>query len=222
MKISKKFQNQIKSILEIIFQKQIKNPYQILIIQILHTHHPLKKINPYEIKRKVKNNRTNKNYQTDIKENISKTVYRKYKVKNQYNYKPTNNIKIDLTKGNYTRPTFNKHIKDNSYSNLSYDINKLQNINLYNNNTYQRKNNNKNNNNNPNYNYNIKTDINNNYDSSSLHSRSRKGSNITSGTVSFRKNSKGGVTNVIQHYSGQRKEYDNYDNNTYDVNKNKK
>ena len=182
----------------------------------------VKKINPYEIKNKIENNRTNKNYQTDIKENIPKTVYRKYEVDNQNNSKPVNNIKIDLTKGNYTRQTFNKHIKDNSYSNLSHDINKLQNLNLYNNNTYQRKNNNKNNNdNNSNYNYSIKTDINNNYDSSSINSRSRKDS-ITSGTVSFRKNSKGGVTTVIQHYSGQKRKYDNYDNNTYDVNKNKK
>ena len=68
----------------------------------------------------------------------------------------------------------------------------------------------------------IKTDINNNNDSSSLYSRSRKSSNITSGINSFRKNSKGGITTVIQHYSGQRRKYDNYDNNTYDVNKNKK
>ena len=185
----------------------------------------VKKINPYEIRNKAENNRTTKNYQTDIKENIPKTAFRKYEVNNNYNSKPVNNIKIDLTKGNYTRQTFNKHNKDNSYSNLSYDINKLQNLNLYNNNTYQGKNNNKNNkdnNSNYNYNYNIKTDITNNYDSSSLYSRSRKSSNITSGINSFRKNSKGGITTVIQHYSGQRRKYDNYDNNTYDVNKNKK
>ena len=185
----------------------------------------VKKINPYEISNKAENNRTTKNYQTDIKENIPKTAFRKYEVNNHYNSKQVNNIKMDLTKGNYTRQTFNKHNKDNSYSNLSYDINKLQNLNLYNNNTYQGKNNNKNNkdnNSNYNYNYNIKTDITNNYDSSSLYSRSRKSSNITSGINSFRKNSKGGITTVIQHYSGQRRKYDNYDNNTYDVNKNKK
>ena len=204
-------------------QDKIKNPISnISNTNIVYTS-SVKKINPYEIKNKNENNRTTKNYQTDIKEKIPKTVFRKYEVNKQYNSKPANDIKVDLTKGNYTRQTFNKHNKDNSYTNLSYDINKLQNKNLYNNSTYQGKNNNKNNNNNnSNYNYNIKTDINNNHNSSSINSGSRKGSNITSDKFSFRKNTKGGVTTVIQHYSGQSRKYDNYDYNTYDVNKNKK
>jgi hypothetical protein len=147
---------------------------------------------------------------------------------NQNNSRTINNIKIDLTKGNYTRQTFNnRHVKDNnSFTNPSYNDNKLQKIHLYNNNTYQRRNND-NTDNKSISNYSIKTDINirnynNNEDSLSVHSRPRRESNITNGDASFRKNSKGGRTTVIQYYSGQRRKYENYDNNTYDINKNKK
>ena len=100
-------------------QETNKNPISnISNTNIVYTS-SVKKINPYEIRNKAENNRTTKNYQTDIKENIPKTAFRKYEVNNNYNSKPVNNIKIDLTKGNYTRQTFNKHNKDNSYSNLS-------------------------------------------------------------------------------------------------------
>ena len=237
-KIPKPNQIKIKNNPQSTIKKPISN---ISNINIVYTSSNQKN-NPNEIKNKIENNRNTKNYQTDIKEKmnnyktkdnqtdlkekIPKNLYRKYEGNNQHNSKPVTNIKIDLTKGNYTRQTFNKHLKDNSYANLSYDINKIQNINLYNNNTYQGRNSNKNNNidTKSNYKYNIKTDISNNNDSSSIFSKSRKDSNFTSGTgnISLRKNSKGGKTTVIQHYSGQRRKYDNYDNNTYDANEDKK
>ena len=232
--IPKPNQNNIKNKPQELNKKPISNISNINVVYTSST----KKNNPNEIKTKVQNNYPIKNYQTDIKEKknnykskenqtdlkdkIPKVLYRKYEGNEQYNSKPVNNIKIDLTKDSHSRQTFNKHINNKSYGNLSYDINKIQNTNIYNNNTYQGKNNNKNNNGNiTNNKYSVKTDIYNNNDSSSLHSRSRKDSNAP-GTIKIKKISKGGITTVIQHYSGQRRKYDNYDNNTHDINKNKK
>jgi len=232
--IPKPNQNNIKNKPQEINKKPISNISNINVVYTSST----KKNNPNEIKNKVQSNYPIKNYQTDIKEKknnykaknqtdlkdkIPKVLYRKYEGNDQNNSRPVNNIKIDLTKDNHSRQTFNRHINNNSYGNLSYEINQIQNKNLYNNNTYQGKNNNKNNNGNiPNNKYSVKTDIyNNNNDSSSLHSRSRKDSNKP-GTINIKKISKGGITTVIQHYSGQRRKYDNYDNNTHDINKNKK
>ena len=232
--IPKPNQNNIKNKPQELNKKPISNISNINVVYTSST----KKNNPNEIKNKVENNNTIKNYQTDIKEKknnykskenqtdlkdkIPKVLYRKYEGNEQYNSKPVNNIKIDLTKDSHSRQTFNKHINNKSYGNLSYDINNIQNTNIYNNNTYQGKNNNKNNNGNiTNNKYSVKTDIYNNNDSSSLHSRSRKDSNAP-GTIKIKKISKGGITTVIQHYSGQRRKYDNYDNNTHDINKNKK
>ena len=233
--IPKPNQNNIKNKPQELNKKPISNISNINVVYTSST----KKNNPNEIKNKVQSNYPIKNYQTDIKEKknnykakenqtdlkdkIPKVLYRKYEGNDQNNSRPVNNIKIDLTKGNHSRQTFNKHISNNSYGNLSYEINQNQNKNLYNNNTYQGKNNNKNNNGNiSNNKYSVKTDIyNNNNDSSSLYSRSRKDSNKP-GTINIKKISKGGITTVIQHYSGQRRKYDNYDNNTHDINKNKK
>ena len=232
--IPKPNQNNIKNKPQELNKKPISNISNINVVYTSST----KKNNPNEIKNKVQNNYPIKNYQTDIKEKknnykskenqtdlkdkIPKILYRKYEGNEQYNSKPVNNIKIDLTKDSHSRQTFKKHINNKSYGNLSYDINKIQNTNIYNNNTYQGKNNNKNNNGNiANNKYSVKTDIYNNNDSSSLHSRSRKNSNAP-GTIKIKKISKGGITTVIQHYSGQRRKYDNYDNNTHDINKNKK
>jgi hypothetical protein len=233
-KIPKPNQNIIKNKPQDLNKKPISNISNINVVYTSST----KKNNPNEIKNKVQSNYPIKNYQTDIKEKknnykakenqtdlkdkIPKVLYRKYEGNEQYNSKPVNNIKIDLTKDSHSRQTFNKHINNKSYGDLSYDINKIQNTNIYNNNTYQGKNNNKNNNGNiTNNKYSVKTDIYNNNDSSSLHSRSRKDSNAP-GNIKIKKISKGGITTVIQHYSGQRRKYDNYDNNTHDINKNKK
>ena len=240
-KIPKPSQNIIKNKPQELNKKPISNTSNINIVYTSST----KKNNPNETNKKNENkNSTTKNYQTDIKEkmnkiknkdnktdlkdNIPKDLYKKYERNNQNNSRTINNIKIDLTKGNYTRQTFNnRHVKDNnSFTNPSYNDNKLQKIHLYNNNTYQRRNND-NTDNKSISNYSIKTDINirnynNNEDSLSVHSRPRRESNITNGDASFRKNSKGGRTTVIQYYSGQRRKYENYDNNTYDINKNKK
>lgn len=240
-KIRKPSQNIIKNKPQELNKKPISNTSNINIVYTSST----KKNNPNETNKKNENKySTTQNYQTDIKDkmnknknkdnktdlkdNIPKDLYKKYERNNQNNSRTINNIKIDLTKGNYTRQTFNnRHVKDNnSFTNPSYNDNKLQKIHLYNNNTYQRRNND-NTDNKSISNYSIKTDINirnynNNEDSLSVHSRPRRESNITNGDASFRKNSKGGRTTVIQHYSGQRRKYENYDNNTYDVNKNKK
>ena len=240
-KIPKPSQNIIKNKQQELNKKPISNTSNINIVYTSST----KKNNPKETNKKNENKySTTKNYQTDIKDkmnknknkdnktdlkdNIPKDLYKKYERNNQNNSRTINNIKIDLTKGNYTRQTFNnRHVKDNnSFTNPSYNDNKLQKIHLYNNNTYQRRNND-NTDNKSISNYSIKTDINirnynNNEDSLSVHSRPRRESNITNGDASFMKNSKGGRTTVIQHYSGQRRKYENYDNNTYDVNKNKK
>ena len=240
-KIPKQSQNIIKNKPQELNKKPISNTSNINIVYTSST----KKNNPNETNKKNENKySTTQNYQTDIKDkmnknknkdnktdlkdNIPKDLYKKYERNNQNNSRTINNIKIDLTKGNYTRQTFNnRHVKDNnSFTNPSYNDNKLQKIHLYNNNTYQRRNND-NTDNKSISNYSIKTDINirnynNNEDSLSVHSRPRRESNITNGDASFRKNSKGGRTTVIQHYSGQRRKYENYDNNTYDVNKNKK
>lgn len=240
-KIPKQSQNINKNKPQELNKKPISNTSNINIVYTSST----KKNNPNETNKKNENKySTTKNYQTDIKDkmnknknkdnktdlkdNIPKDLYKKYERNNQNNSRTINNIKIDLTKGNYTRQTFNnRHVKDNnSFTNPSYNDNKLQKIHLYNNNTYQRRNND-NTDNKSISNYSIKTDINirnynNNEDSLSVHSRPRRESNITNGDASFGKNSKGGRTTVIQHYSGQRRKYENYDNNTYDVNKNKK
>jgi len=188
--------------------------------------YPTTKTYQTDVKEKMNKNK-NKDNKTDLKDNIPKDLYKKYERNNQNNSRNINNIKIDLTKGNFTRQTFNKrHVKDNnSFANLSYNDNKLQKINLYNNNTYQRRNND-NNDNKSISSYSIKTDINNriynnNEDSLSVYSRARE-SNIKNDDVTFKNNLKGGKTTVIQHYSGQRRKYENYDNNTYDVKKNKK
>ena len=231
--IPKPNQNNIKNKPQELNKKPISNISNINVVYTSST----KKNNPNEIKNKVENNYPIKNYQTDIKEKknnykskenqtdlkdkIPKVLYRKCEGNEQYNSKPVNNIKIDLTKDSHSRQTFNKHINNKSYGDLSYDINNIQNTNIYNNNTYQGKNNNKNNNGNiANNKYSVKTDIYNNNDSSSLHSRSRKNSNAP-GNIKIKKISKGGITTVIQHYSGQRRKYDNYDNNTHDINKKK-
>lgn len=242
-KIPKPNQNIIKNKPQDLNKKPISNISNINVVYTSST----KKNNPNEIKNKTENkhliyknyqtdkkekmnSNKNKDNKTDLKDKIPKDLYKKYERNNQNNPRIVNNIKIDLTKGNYTRQTFNnRHVKDNnSFTNLYQNYNKLQNINLYNNNTYQRRNND-NNDNRSISNYSIKTDINirnyynNNEDSLSIYStRERREGNIPNGVISLRKNTKGGRTTVIQHYLGQRRKYENYDNKSYDANKNKK
>ncbi len=52
-------------------------------------------------------------------------------------------------------------------------------------------------------------------ETSSAYSRSRKGSNLTYAPSTNKASLKAGLTTVIQHYRGQRKQYDNYDTNSY-------
>ena len=169
----------------------------------------------------VDKNNNNKNVQSDTKDIIPKDLYKKYEKYNQHTTLPVKKVEIDLTDGKYKRKTFNRENKDNNLkNNLSHDRNKPQNIYIYNNNSYQRRNN-ANNDNKSLYNYSVKTENYNN-DSSSIYTRSRKDSNFSYVPNQMRNSSKGGITTVIQHYSGQRRKYDNYDNNNLEANKNKK
>jgi len=173
------------------------------------------------IKDVVDKNNNNKNVQSDTKDKIPKDLYKKYEKYNQHTSLPVKKVEIDLTDGKYKRKTFNRENKDNNLkNNLSHDRNKPQNIYIYNNNSYQRRNN-TNNDNKSLYNYSVKTENYNN-DSSSIYTRSRKDSNFSYVPNQMRNSSKGGITTVIQHYSGQRRKYDNYDNNNLEANKNKK
>lgn len=173
------------------------------------------------IKDVVDKNNNNKNVQSDTKDKIPKDLYKKYEKYNQHTSLPVKKVEIDLTDGKYKRKTFNRENKDNNLkNNLSHDRNKPQNIYIYNNNSYQRRNN-ANNDNKSLYNYSVKTENYNN-DSSSIYTRSRKDSNFSYVPNQMRNSSKGGITTVIQHYSGQRRKYDNYDNNNLEANKNKK
>ena len=146
------------------------------------------------IKDVVDKNNNNKNVQSDTKDKIPKDLYKKYEKYNQHTSLPVKKVEIDR--------------------------NKPQNIYIYNNNSYQRRNN-ANNDNKSLYNYSVKTENYNN-DSSSIYTRSRKDSNFSYVPNQMRNSSKGGITTVIQHYSGQRRKYDNYDNNNLEANKNKK
>ena len=167
----------------------------------------------------VDKNNNNKNVQSDTKDKIPKDLYKKYEKYNQHTSLPVKKVEIDLTDGKYKRKTFNRENKDNNLkNNLSHDRNKPQNIYIYNNNSYQRRNN-ANNDNKSLYNYSVKTENYNN-DSSSIYTRSRKDSNFSYVPNQMRNSSKGGITTVIQHYSGQRRKYDNYDNNNLEANKN--
>ena len=169
----------------------------------------------------VDKNNMNMIVQSGTKDKKSKDYYKKYEKYNQHTSLPVKRIEIDLTDGKYKRKTFNRENKDNNLkNNLSHDRNKLQNKNIYNTNSYQRRNNN-NNDNKSLYSYGVKTE-NNNDSSSSVYTRSRKESNFSYAPTQIRNNSKGGITTVIQHYSGQRRKLDNYDNNTLEANKNKK
>ena len=170
------------------------------------------------------------NNKNEIKNKIPIGNYKKYEVHNTHNTTlPLKDVKVDLTKDKYYNNTFNnrKNKDEHTYTNLGYDKNKLlnNNNNIYNNNTYQRKTNNAENK--SLYNYIVKKENNNNnimnnnnYNSLS-YTRPKKEGNKTPGPLSIRKNSKGGVTTVIQHYSGQRREFENYDMNN-DENNNKK
>ena len=56
----------------------------------------------------------------------------------------------------------------------------------------------------------------------SLLSHSRNESNLTYGPALMKKNLKEGITTVIQHFSGQRRKVDNYNNNLFETKKNRK
>ena len=184
-----------------------------------HNTNPIKNIR--DNKNLVDKYNQNKNIQSDTKDKIPKDYYKKYEKYNQHTSLPVKKVEIDLTEGKYKRKTFNRDNKDNNLkNNLNHDRNKLQNNNIYNTNSYQRWNN-ANNDNKSLYNYSVKTENYNN-DSSSIYTRSRKDSNFSYVPNQMRNSSKGGITTVIQHYSGQRRKYDNYDNNNLEANKNKK
>ena len=174
-----------------------------------------------EKKNVVDKNYKNKNIQNDIKDKVPKGYQKKFEGYNEYTSLPVKIVNIDLTEGNYKRNTFNREKKgENITNNLTHGGNKPQKQNIYNNNTYQRGNN-INYDNKPFHNYRIKTENNNN-DSSSIYTQSRKESNFSNAPNTMRNKSKGGITTVIQHYSGQRRKYENYDNNNHETNKNKK
>ena len=90
----------------------------------------------------------------------------------------------------------------------------------YNNNTYERKKINQNDSNSY-YKYSVNSENYNN-DSMSLLSHSRNESNLTYGPALMKKNLKEGITTVIQHFSGQRRKVDNYNNNLFETKKNRK
>ena len=131
------------------------------------------------------------------KGNIGLTDRRNYR--NEYNVNNKMNINRD-----------NKH----THSNLSFGLNNSQqDKKLYNNYTYQTRKININNN------YNNKSTYNNNIkerNSSSIYDRPRRNSNLSNVPINYKPSLKAGISTVIQHYSGQRKTYLNYDNNTYD------
>lgn len=195
---------------------------------ILYTYNPPSKRNNTKPVKNIRDNKNllDKNYmnkiiQSDTKDKKSKDYYKKYEKYNQHTSLPVKKVEIDLTDGKYKRKTFNRENKDIILkNNLSLDKNRLQNKNIYNTNSYQRRNNN-NNDNKSSYSYGFKTE-NYNDSSSSINTLSRKESNFSYVTTPMRNSTKGGITTVIQHYSGQRRELDNYDNNTLEANKNKK
>ena len=165
------------------------------------------------------NNYKNNNNQNETKGNIPKDIYKKYQRYNEHTSLPVKTVKIDLTKGKYNNNTFNRPNRDDDlYNNLSSDRN-IRNKNIYNNNTYERKNNKSSNN--SFYKYSVNSENYNN-DSSSMLSHSRKESNLTYGPALMKKNLKEGITTVIQHFSGQRRKVDNYNNNIFETKKNRK
>jgi len=152
------------------------------------------------------------NNRNEIKNKIPLGNYKKYEGHNTT--LPLKTVKIDLTKDKYNNSSFNNNRKKTDqhvYTNLTNDKNKIQNNNIYNNNTYQRKTNNPENK--SLYNYIIKTE-NYNTDTPATYTRLRKENNIAQGPNSNRKNSKGGgITTVIQCFSGQSRRIENYDMN---------
>ena len=177
--------------------------------------------NPNEKKYSKVNNykNNNNNNQNETRGNVPKDIYKKYQRYNEHTSLPVKTVKIDLTKGKYNNNTFNRPNRDdNSYNNLSSDRN-IRNKNIYNNNTYERKNNK--NSNNSFYKYSVNSENYNN-DTSSMLSHSRNESNLTYGPALMKKNLKEGITTVIQHFSGQRRKVDNYNNNILETKKNRK
>ena len=152
------------------------------------------------------------NNRNEIKNKIPPGNYKKYEGHNTT--LPLKTVKIDLTKDKYNNSSFNnnrKNTNEHVYTNLTNDKNKIQNNNIYNNNTYQRKTNNPENK--SLYNYIIKTE-NYNTDTPATYTRLRKENNMAQGPNSNRKNSKGGgITTVIQCFSGQSRRIENYDMN---------
>ena len=155
--------------------------------------------------------------QNITKDKIPKVINKNYGGKPAYTPLAVKTVKIDLTENKYNNRTFNRRYnnKPNSYENLSFDKNLQQNKLLYNHNNYQTRNNN--NDNKSTNTFSIKSgDYNKEL---SQYSGSRKESTHTYGPTSLRNNLKGGITTVIQHYRGEKRRFDNYDNNTYDANK---
>lgn len=177
-----------------------------------------KKYNTHENKFPKENNYVKKNNQNETKDKTPRiNTNSRYIVNNTYTPIPIKTVKIDLNEKKYNNKTVNRQNNNQYlYDNLSYDKNKPQNKLLYNNYTYQRRNNNSDNR--SIHNYSVKTEDNNN-DHSSIYSRSRKDSSHTYGPTTLKNNLKNGKITVIQHYRGERKRYDNYDNNTYNANK---
>lgn len=158
-----------------------------------------------------------KNNLSEIPKEYSKAIGKYH----DYTSMPVKTVKIDLTEDNknknYNNVTYNprtfKRQNRNDYNNLAY--NKTNNLNnkLLNTNTYHRKDN-TNNDNKSVSNYSVKS-ANYNNETFSPYSRSRKDSNVTSGPTVRRPSLKEGLTTVIQHYSGQRRKYENYNTNSY-------
>ena len=179
-----------------------------------------KKSNPNEKKFAKENIYEYKKNQSELREKIPKDIYKKYQRNNPHPTLPVRTVKVDLTQGKYNNNTFNRtNRSDKSYDNLSFNRN-IRNQNLYNNNTYERKNINQNDSNSY-YKYSVNSENYNN-DSISVLSHSRNESNLTYGPALMKKNLKEGITTVIQHFSGQRRKVDNYNNNLFETKKNRK
>lgn len=161
-----------------------------------------------------KNDYSNDSFRRNYKiSEMPKGIYKKYQGYSEHTSLPVKIVKIDLTEGNknnnisYNPRTF-KRQNNNEYENHRYNNKKI-----YNNDISHRRDN-SNSDNNSVISYNVKS-VNYKTETSSAYSRSRKGSNLTYAPSTKKASLKAGLTTVIQHYRGQRKQYDNYDTNSY-------
>ena len=169
----------------------------------------------YASSSKKSDNNNNINYRkiNNLSE-IPKGFNKKYEGFYEYTF-PVKTVKIDLTRDNKNNSNISYNSRTSKRQNrneddkLAYNKDNLLDKKLFNNNAYRRRDNN--NETKSLSNYSVKS----NNDNLSSYSRSRKNSSYTHGPTGFRPSLKAGITTVVQHYSGQRKQLDNYDTNSY-------